>query len=229
MAHSILKPLANIIIVEDDFEMLELEQYHLEKAGYAVTSFSSTKNVEHSLEGIDLIIMDRKLPDIEGSDFIRYLRDKGIKIPVIFVSSKARDKEVIEGFISGGDDYIRKPFDISEFLFRVKALLKRTRGVEDAGRLQYRDILIDKNERKVFIENEEIELTKLEFDLLTYFVEHKNKVISREKLLCAIWNDYENVQKRTVNVSINRLRKKIDPHLDKIYIVPIHGIGYKFI
>ncbi|HHH37201.1 MAG TPA: response regulator transcription factor, partial [Epsilonproteobacteria bacterium] len=213
----------------DDAEILELEQYHLEKEGYEVHCFMSTRGVEEAASDADLLIMDRKLPDIEGSDFIRYIRDKGLNIPVIFVSSKATDADVMEGFVSGGDDYIRKPFDIHELLHRTRAMLKRTMGLSDPGQLHHRDIVIDLSEHKVFIEEREIELTRLEFNLLSYFVRHKNRVVTRETLLREVWNDDNNIQKRTVNVTINRLRKKIDPELEKAYIIPVHGVGYKLI
>ncbi len=223
-----LKPIAKILIVEDDSEILELEKYHLEKEGYRVETFLSTKDVESSLDGVDLIVMDRKLPGIEGSDFIRYLRDKGIDIPVIFVSSKTKDADIIEGFLNGGDDYIRKPFNIEEFLYRVKAMLKRVQGISN-DRIMYKDIIVNLDERKVYIEEKEVRLTKLEYDLLLFFLKHKQKILDREILLHEVWKDDKDVQKRTINVTINRLRKKIDPTGEKVYIVPIHGIGYKLL
>ncbi len=223
-----IKPIAKILIVEDDPEILELEKYHLEKEGYEVSAFGSTKDVEPSLVGIDLIVMDRKLPGIEGSDFIRYLRDKGIEIPVIFVSSKVKDDDIIEGFINGGDDYIRKPFNIQEFVYRVKSMLKRSQGISQ-DRIEYKDIIVNIHERKVYIEEKEVGLTKLEYELLLFFLKHKQKILDRDILLHEVWKDDKEVQKRTINVTINRLRKKIDPTGEKVYIVPIHGIGYKLL
>ena len=222
-----LKPIATIIIIEDDNELRELEQFHLEKEGYKILTFNSTKNVEKTLDqDIDLMIVDRKLPGIEGSDFIRYIRDKGIQIPVVFVSAKAKDSEIEEGFLSGGDDYLRKPFNTNELIFRVKAILKRTHSPQHE-RLSHRDIIIDINERKTFIQESEISLTKLEFNLLSFFIKNKNRILERDYLLRYVWNDDTLKQKRTVNVTINRLKKKIDPDNVKEYISPIHGIGYK--
>ena len=173
------------------------------------------------------MIVDRNLPGIEGSEFVSYLRDKGVTIPVMFVSAKDTDKEIEEGFLRGGDDYLRKPFNMKELLYRVKAILRRTNAIEHE-RLIARDITMDFNTRKTYIESEEVELTKLEFELLSLFIKNKNRALEREYLLQNIWNENEDIQKRTVNVTINRLKKKIDPHEDKEYIVPVRGIGYKF-
>jgi len=222
-----LKPIATLVVIEDDIELLELEKFHLEKEGFKVLDFISTKNVESILnQDIDLMIVDRKLPGIEGSDFIRHIRDKGIQIPVIFVSAKDRDSEIEEGYLSGGDDYLRKPFNINELIFRVKAILKRTNALQHE-RLTHRDIIMDLNSRKTYIQESEVILTKLEFNLLSFFIKNKNRILERDYLLRYVWNDSELKQKRTVNVTINRLKKKIDPENNKEYINPIHGIGYK--
>ena len=223
-----IDPVATILIIEDNEDLLELEEFHLMKEGYRVIGLTSTKEVESILkEGVDLMLVDRTLPQVEGSEFVSYLRDKGVTVPVMFVSAKDTDEEIEEGFIRGGDDYLRKPFNIKELLYRVKAILRRTSAIEH-DRLTARDIVMDFNTRKTYIDNDEVELTKLEFELLSLFIQNKNRALEREYLLQNIWNDNEATQKRTVNVTINRLKKKIDPQEDKEYIVPIRGIGYKF-
>lgn len=227
MANNI-DPIATILIIEDNEDLLELEEFHLKKEGYRVIGLTSTKEVESMLEqGVDLMLVDRTLPRIEGSEFVSYLRDKGVTTPVMFVSAKDKDEDVEEGFICGGDDYLRKPFNIKELLCRVKAILRRTNFIE-YERLTARDIVMDFNTRKTFIENSEVELTKLEFKLLSLFMKNKNRALERKYLLQHIWNDNELTQQRTINVTINRLKKKIDPQDEKNYIVPIRGIGYKF-
>ncbi len=227
MANNI-DPIATILIIEDNEDLLELEEFHLKKEGYRVIGLTSTKEVESMLEqGVDLMLVDRTLPRIEGSEFVSYLRDKGVTTPVMFVSAKDKDEDVEEGFICGGDDYLRKPFNIKELLCRVKAILRRTNFIE-YERLTARDIVMDFNTHKTFIENSEVELTKLEFKLLSLFMKNKNRALERKYLLQHIWNDNELTQQRTINVTINRLKKKIDPQDEKNYIVPIRGIGYKF-
>lgn len=219
---------AHIVLIEDEEDLLELSEYHLAKVGYDVTGFLSTKNVEEFLlqEDVDLLIVDRNLPGVEGSEFVKKLRDDGYKIPVIFVSAKDQDSEIEEGFLRGGDDYLTKPFNMNELILRVKSMLRRTQK-SDAGKLTYKDIMIDLDERRVFVAEEEVSLSKLEFELLSYFIENKHIVLNRDQLLAEVWKDEEFKQEKTVNVTINRLRKKIDPNKEKEYIEPIRGIGYK--
>ena len=223
-----IDPVATILIIEDNEDLLELEEFYLMKEGYRVIALTSTNEAESILkQGIDLMLVDRTLPRVEGSEFVSYLRHKGVTTPVMFVSAKDTDKEIEEGFMCGGDDYLRKPFNMKELIYRVKAILRRTSSIE-YERLTARDIVMDFNTRKTFIESNEVELTKLEFELLSLFIKNKNKALEREYLLQNVWNDNDATQKRTVNVTINRLKKKIDPHEDKGYIIPVRGIGYKF-
>ena len=116
-----------IVVIEDEEDILELIEYHLSKEGYAVTGFLSTENVEQFLEEEtpSLMLVDRNLPGMEGSHFIAYLREIGYDIPVIFLTAKDAESELVEGFEAGGDDYICKPFSPKELTLRVKALLKR--------------------------------------------------------------------------------------------------------
>ena len=219
---------AHIVIIEDEEDILELEEYHLEKAGYEVTGFLSTKMVEAFLaeEEVDLMIVDRNLPGIEGSEFVDELRRVGYQIPVIFVSAKDQDREIEEGFLRGGDDYMTKPFNMNELLLRVKSILRRTMGSGE-GKLLYRDITLEIDERRVFVAGDEVKLSRLEFELLLYFVRHRHTILNRDELLASVWGDDEHKQEKTVNVTINRLLKKIDPDKSKGYIEPVRGVGYK--
>lgn len=219
---------AHIVIIEDEEDILELEEYHLQKAGFDVTGFLSTKHVEDLLaeEEVDLLIVDRNLPGTEGSEFVQKLRDTGYQIPVIFVSAKVRDSEVEEGFLRGGDDYLTKPFNMNELILRVKSILRRTKGTNE-GRVLYRDIMLELDERRVFVEEREVKLSRLEFALLLYFVHNKQRILNRDELLESVWGDEAYKQEKTVNVTINRLLKKIDPDKSKGYIEPVRGVGYK--
>jgi len=220
--------MAHIVLIEDEEDLLELSEYRLGKEGYEVTGFLSTKNVEEFLlqEDVDLLIVDRNLPGVEGSEFVKKLRKDGYKIPVIFVSAKDQDSEIEEGFLRGGDDYLTKPFNMNELVLRVKSILRRTKKSQE-GKLIYKDIMIDLDERRAYVAGDEVNLSKLEFELLSYFIENKHIVLNRDQLLEEVWKDEEFKQEKTVNVTINRLRKKIDPNKEKSYIEPIRGIGYK--
>lgn len=220
----------HILIVDDDNDILELLEYNLSAAGYDVLGFLNTKHVRRVLieEKIDLIIMDRNLPDIEGSYYVEMLRSKNINTPVIFLSAKNSTEEIKEGFLKGGDDYLAKPFDIEELVLRVKAVLRRSRGdvKELIENIVYRDIKLDLNMHKAQIADLEVMLTNLETSLLQILITNKGKVLDRDFLLKYVWKNTENINPKTVNVAIKRLKEKIDPTKDKEYIKTIRGVGY---
>jgi len=221
------KPL--VIVVEDQEDLLEVIEYNLTKAGYEVMGFLNTKKLSQAFEQeeVALIIMDRNLPGVEGSEFIQAQRAKGMDIPVLFLSAKTKSSEIEEGFERGGDDYLTKPFNMNELLLRVKAILKRTNKTPvNDQRLSYRDIEIDLAQRSVLVGDVPVELTKLEFDLLSTFVQNKNVVLDRDFLLENVWKSDDFFQDRTVNVAINRLKEKIDPTKEKTYFKTIRGVGY---
>lgn len=220
---------ATILIIEDEEDLLELIEYNLQKNSYETAGFLSTRGVERFLkeEQVDLLIVDRNLPGAEGSELVQEFRQKGIDVPVIFLSAKDSDTQIEEGFLRGGDDYITKPFNMKELILRIKAILKRSFSAEKSSIIFYRDIELDIKQRKVFIEEKEVELTRLEFDLLHIFLTNKNTVLKREHLLEQVWQEETIYQDKTVNVAVNRLKKRIDPKKTKNYIQSIWGVGYK--
>jgi len=218
-----------IVAIEDEEDILELIEYHLSVEGYSVTGFLSTENVKRFIEEESpaLLIVDRNLPGIEGSDFVRQIRSEGWNIPVIFLTAKDRIQDMEKGFESGGDDYITKPFEFKELLFRVKALLKRS-GASSTEKLKFRDIKLNLKKREVKISGELVNLTNLEFRLLCTFVKNPNNALEREYLRDEVWSGgSEEFHDKTINVAINRLKKKIDPEGVKNYFVPVWGVGYK--
>ena len=217
----------SILIIEDEEDLLELLEYHLQKEGYETLGFLNTKNVEKCLneEPIDLLIVDRNLPGIEGSEFVESLRKKGFTQAVIFVTAKNSDINVEEGFLRGGDDYVTKPYNMKELLLRIKAVLART-SPQNNALLSYRDLVLDLNAHTLHVDTKAVELTKLEFDLLRTLIENKSSVLSREFLLEHVWKNDDFFQDKTVNVAINRLKEKIDPDKNKEYIKTVRGVGY---
>ena len=217
-----------ILIVEDEQDILDLLEYTLIKAGYDVICCLDTSNVEAIIaeEDISLILMDRNLPKIEGSIFIQELKDQGINIPTIYLTAKDKDEDILEGFDRCADDYITKPFDINILKARVNAVLKRTS--KEMEQFQVRDIIYTKSNKKFTIENNEINLTHLEHDLLLEFIKNKDVLLSRDTLLNNVWEDYIDVKPKTVNVAIKRLKEKIDPETTKEYIKSVRGEGYIF-
>ncbi len=226
-----------ILVVEDEQDILDLIEYTLTKEGYDVICCLDTSNVQAILdeEDISLILMDRNLPNTEGSIFIQSLRTKGYSNPVIYITAKDKDDDILEGFNRGGDDYITKPFNLNVLKARVKAVIKRT--TNEIEKLKVRDIVYQASNKKFLIteetsdghfDNKEINLTHLEHDLLLEFIKNKNILLSRDTLLENVWEDYADVKPKTVNVAIKRLKEKIDPKGIKNYIKSVRGEGYIF-
>ena len=220
-----------IVIIEDEEDILELLEYHLSKEGYDVTGFISTENVERFLEeeNPSLMIVDRNLPGTEGSEFVLQMREIGYETPVIFLTARDKESDLEEGFNSGGDDYMTKPFSAKELLLRVEALLKRS-GLKLSDKIKYRDLTLDIQKRELSIEKKQIELTNLEFKLLHTFVKNPHQPLDRDFLRDEVWGDDSvNFHDKTINVAMNRLKKKIDPAGEKEYFAPVWGVGYKLI
>lgn len=221
-----------IVIIEDEEDILELIEYHLQKEGYETIGFLSTENVEQFLEEEhpSLMIVDRNLPGVEGSDFVSYIREIGYDIPVIFLTAKDQENQLEEGYESGGDDYMTKPFSTKELLLRVKALLKRSGALAPQDKIKYRDIVLDPVKKAAFINGEAVSLTLREFNLLLTFVKNVDKPLTRDFLREEAWgSEGDGVNDNAVNVAINRLKKKIDPTGKKEYFVPVWGVGYKLV
>lgn len=218
-----------ILIVEDEEDILELLEYTLQKDGYETIGFLNVdKNVEKVLdeEEIDLILMDRNLPGSEGTAFIDEIKSKGYANPVIYVTAKDKDEDILDGFESHADDYITKPFNIKELLARIKAVIKRTS--KDIDILKVKDITYKSSNKKFYIDNNELELTHLEHDLLLEFIKNRDILMTREHLLNSVWEDSLDKKMKTVNVAVKRLKAKIDPEGEKNYIKSIRGEGYIF-
>ncbi len=220
--------MALIVIVEDERDLLDLLEYHLIKEGYETFASLTVQPVKKLLEEElpDLMIVDRNLPGVEGSEFVRQLREQGIDVPVIFLTAKVAESEIEEGFLRGGDDYVTKPFNFKELLHRVRAILRRSKP-EESDIVRYKDITIKPKSHEVLVDERPVELTKLEFDLLLELVKNRNIVLSRDQLLERVWGDVGDYQDRTVNVAVNRLKEKIDPDKSKNYIKSVRGVGYQ--
>ena len=219
---------STILVVEDEQDILDLIEYTLTKDGHDVISCLNTKLVEQLLEeeNIDLILMDRNLPNVEGSFFVQTLREKGYNQPVIYITAKDKDEDILEGFERGADDYITKPFNLDVLKARVNALLKRSNKNLDIKKV--RDIVYKAKQKKFLIEDEDVKLTHLEHDLLLEFFKNQDVLLSRETLLENVWEDFTDVKPKTVNVAIKRLKEKIDPTGEKEYIKSVRGEGYIF-
>jgi two-component system phosphate regulon response regulator PhoB len=205
---------ANIFIVEDEKPIIILLQYNLEKEGYKV-NFSETG--EEGIQSIkknvpDLVILDWMLPDFSGIEVCKQIKkiNKLKNIPVLMLTAKSEEEDKVRGFESGVDDYVTKPFSYKEILLRVKSLLKRTKPtlVEDIS--IFHDLKVDRITKRIFRGDKEIKVGPTEFRLLDFLIKSPKRVYSREQLLNNIWGNEINVEARTVDVHIRRLRKAIN-------------------
>jgi len=218
-----------LLIIEDEVDILELLEYTLQKEGFETIGFLTVSKKAYEVldeEEIDLILMDRNLPGMEGTTFINDIKSKGYTIPVIYVSAKDKDEDILEGFDKHADDYITKPFNLKELTARVKAVIKRTK--KDVEVEKIKDITYKRSSKSFYIEDCKIELTTLEHDLLLEFFKNKDILLSREHLLNTVWEDSFEKKLKTVNVAVKRLKSKIDSKGDKKYIKSVRGEGYMF-
>lgn len=215
-----------IVLVEDEKDLNDLIRMYLKKAGYEVISYlngnDAVKNtkIDAHLWILDIMLSD----DISGYDIIKEIRKTNEVIPVIFTSARDKDLDKIIGLELGSDDYITKPYSPKELVLRVNNIIKRV-YTNDSKKITYDKYVIDMDKRTVFLDDKEIVLTTLEFDLLSMFVNNKNKSFSRENILNIIWgSDYFGTD-RVVDDLVRRLRKK----MPKLSINTIYGFGYRLV
>lgn len=221
-----------ILIVEDDLNLLEAIKYNLQKEGYQVISATDGAEALDAarLEKPSLIILDIMLPKISGFEVCRILR-KETSTPIIMLTAKADETDKVVGFELGADDYMTKPFSLRELLARIRAILRRTKGLEkrpEGQLLRVGNIEIDVARHLVTKDNEIVRLTPKEFDLLAFLAQNKGLVFSRDQLLEKVWGYDFAGDTRTVDVHISWLRQKLETDPDNPrHIVTIRGVGYK--
>ena len=219
----------NILIVEDDVTIRELLNYNLKKKFKILEANSAEEAIDIcDNNNIHLILLDWMLPEMSGLSFLKTLKkQKGNSgIPIIFVTAREDEKDKIAGLNSGADDYITKPFSHLELLARVEAVLKRTYPHLYSDSLNYEDIKIDIKSHKVYRKNNLIKLSPKEYDLLVNFITNPKLVFSREQLLDKFWSLESDIEIRTVDVHIRRLRKAINIENSKEIIRTVRSTGY---
>ena len=220
-----------ILVVDDEEDLCEILKFNLEMEGYTVdTAYSAEEALKLDITQYNLLLLDVMMGEISGFKMARMLKANKdtAEIPIIFITAKDTENDTITGFNLGADDYISKPFSLREVIMRVKAVLRRTAGVQikEEEQLQYKGLVIYIPQKKVTIDGEETSLTKKEFEILLLLLQNQGRVFSREDILAKVWNDEVYVLDRTIDVNITRLRKKIGSYGK--YIVTRLGYGYCF-
>ncbi len=220
-----------ILVVDDEEDLCEILKFNLEMEGYFVdTANSAEEALKLDITQYQLLLLDVMMGEISGFRMASMLKKNKdtAEIPIIFITAKDTENDTITGFNLGADDYISKPFSLREVIMRVKAVLRRTAGVQmkEQDQLQYKGLVIHISKKKVTIDNEEISLTKKEFEILLLLLQNQGRVFSREDILTKVWNDESYVLDRTIDVNITRLRKKIGEYGKQI--VTRLGYGYCF-
>lgn len=221
-----------ILVVDDEEDLCEILKFNLEIEGFDVdTAYSAEEALKKDLSVYKLLLLDVMMGEMSGFKMANIIRKQETKtrIPIIFLTAKDTENDRLTGFNLGADDYIPKPFSIREVMARVKAVLRRTvvaPVAPDNAVISYNNLKLNLHKKKVQINEEEITLTKKEFEILRLLLEHKGHVFSREDILSKVWSDEVYVLDRTIDVNITRLRKKIGEYGKNI--VTRLGYGYCF-
>ncbi len=220
-----------ILIVDDEPEMVRGLEDNLRFEGYQI---ASATNGEDGLalalsDAPDLVLLDAMMPRMSGWDVCRELRRRGVDVPVIMLTARGAEVDRVRGLELGADDYVTKPFSLRELLARVRAVLRRPGPRRKFEEFAFADVRIRLRGRQVFKAGREVQMTRKEFDLLVFLVEHRGEIVTRDRLLDEVWGYERFPTTRTVDTHILRLRRKFegDPDAPR-WILTVHGQGYKF-
>jgi len=219
----------NILIVDDDKSICEILEFNLKSEGYIVdTAYSAEEALTKLTNQTQLILLDVMMEGMSGYKMLEKIRLDGSTIPVIFLTAKNTENDMLTGFSVGADDYISKPFSIKEVSARIKAILKRfkTASTEQKETLAFKDLEINTKNREAFIKGKPVNLTKTEFEILQKLAKNPNRIFSRQEIIEGVWGNNVFVTERTVDVHITRLRKKLEDYGN--IISNRLGYGYKF-
>jgi two-component system phosphate regulon response regulator PhoB len=222
-----------IFIIEDEPSIIQLVQHNLEKNGFLVSSSLNGNDGLKELKKFqpDLLLLDWMLPDLSGIEICKNIRkDNSFKnLPVIMLTAKGEEEDKIKGLDSGVDDYLTKPFSFNELMARIKAVLRRSNPNTVSDNLKFDDLMLDRIEKRVFRDSQEIKLGPTEFRLLEFFLTNPKRVYSRDQILESVWPNNVNVESRTIDVHIRRLRQSVNLKNKKELIRTVRSSGYSLI
>lgn len=220
-----------ILVVDDEEDLCEILSFNLENEGYIVdVAHSAEEALKTDLTRYQLFLLDVMMGEMSGYKLGHHLKKNAATahIPIIFITAKDTENDILTGFSIGADDYIAKPFSIRQVIARIQVALRRVRDKTAAvpNTLEFQSLVMDLDSKKLFIDNEERDLTKKEFEILELLLSHPNVIFTREDILNMVWKDDVIVLDRTIDVNINRLRKKISPY--NTNLATRQGYGYCF-
>lgn len=219
----------NILVIEDEYSLADAVAETLKKEKFNVVIKTNGEEGEDEAltENYDLILLDVMLPEKNGFDILKYMRQLKINTPVIMLTAKSEIEDKLNGLEHGADDYITKPFAMRELMARVKAVLKRSNNIEDTEKLEYGDFVLDLRNAKLISDDNEIQISRKELEILEQLLLNKNQVLSRENLLERIWGYDSEAEYNNVEVYITFIRRKLKLINSKVNIKAVRGIGYK--
>jgi DNA-binding response OmpR family regulator len=214
--------------VEDETDIASPLVQALEREGYVVDQAATGRDAIAAVarDGHDVVVLDLGLPDIDGLDVCRRLRSSGYEGAVLMLTGRSQEIDRVVGLDAGADDYLAKPFGLAELLARLRALLRRT-TVRASGRADGQSLEVDVAAHRVRVGEKEISLTGKEFDVLAVLVAHRNKVVSRSQLMAEVWSEGWYGSTKTLDVTIGRLRQKLDKVGPADRVVTVRGVGFR--
>ena len=224
----------NVLVVDDEKEIADLVEVYLKNENYNVYKcYTSEKAIKYvDTIKLDIAILDIMIQGKNGFEICKYIREKGLKFPVIMLTAKIEDNDKIKGLTLGADDYITKPFNPLELVARVKSALRRytiyNNEKEEKNIIEINGLIIDKEKHKCLLYDKEIDLTPMEFDILLYLATNRGKVISSEELFENVWKEKYFDSNNTIMVHIRRIREKLNENTkNPKFIKTVWGVGYK--
>jgi len=224
-------PRGLVLIVDDERDLRTLVDFNLRQAGWRTAQAATGAEALARARALEptVVVLDLNLPDVSGIEVCRLLRadDKTRELPILMLTARGAEEDRVAGFEVGADDYLPKPFSLRELVLRVEAVSRRRRGAAPAApeRLEAGRVALDLDEHRCFVDGSELVLTLQEFRLLTYLIQGRGRVRTREELLADVWNASPELETRTVDTHVKRLRDKLGPAGDMIETV--RGLGYR--
>ncbi|PKQ15321.1 MAG: DNA-binding response regulator [Actinobacteria bacterium HGW-Actinobacteria-8] len=221
--------MARIVLVEDDPTISEPLTRALGREGYEVEWHGTGQGGVGAAHSADLVILDLGLPDIDGVDVARRIREQGLTVPILMLTARADEVDLVVGLDAGADDYVTKPFRLAELLARVRALLRRSADAEMAGEVSAGGVRVDVSGHRAYLDGKELQLSGKEFDLLQVLVAHAGSVVSRDQLMREVWDADPHAPSKTLDMHVSWLRRKLgDDAARPRFITTVRGMGFRF-